>query len=76
MMIVLSACAVALCLGIVAQLVYEDIETRREMARPPERAPAPPAPPYMPRHRLRGHDTVQLQVAAVRAPAQKAEAAR
>lgn len=74
MMIVLSVCAVALCLGIVAQLAYEDIETRREMARPPQRAPAPP---YMPRHRLPGHDTVRIPIASVRAAlAQKAEVAR
>lgn len=68
-MILSSVAAAVLCLGIVAQLIREDIEAQRELRRT--------RPPYMPRHALPGHDTVRIPIAAVRAAlAQQVEVVR
>lgn len=60
--IVLSSVAGAVCLGIGAQLIYEDIEARREMRRAA----------YKPRHAVEDTATVRVPIAAVAAAVQEA----
>ncbi len=57
MMIIFSAIAAVLCVGIVAQLAYEDFHARQELRRSA----------YIPRHALPGEDTIGIPIAAVEA---------
>jgi hypothetical protein len=60
---ILSAAAVAVCLGIAALLICHDIQARRELRRTA----------YKPRHLLAGEDTVAISIPAVEAALTEAD---